>query len=112
MRTALHSVDFDGEPDDAVSGAEIAVTADRERELRRGVAEAGAGDDGHAVQLALALDDGRQGVGVHFGSPLELAYYYPTHALEARLVNDRLQRPVEVNGVGLFVVLEQEDASL
>jgi hypothetical protein len=41
----------------AVPGTKTAVTTDRERELRRSVAEARAGDDGYVVQLAFALDD-------------------------------------------------------
>src|SRR5215213_1027354 len=88
------------------------VTTDRERELRRGVAKARAGDDGHTVQLAFALDDGRQGILVHVGSPLELPEHYALHTLEARLVNERLQPTVEVDGIDFLVVLQEEDGTL
>ena len=66
------------------------------------MAEVCAGDDGHAVQHAFALDEGRQGVLIHVGSPLELPKHDATHALEASLVNERLQLPVEVEGANLF----------
>src|SRR5215216_4182817 len=71
-----HSMDFDGELDGAVSGMKTAVTTDRERELWCGVAEARTGDDRHSVKLALALDDGPQGVLVHVGGPLELPEHH------------------------------------
>src|SRR5215216_545744 len=107
-----HSMDFDGEFDGAVSGMKTAVTTDRERELWCGVAEARTGDDRHSVKLALALDDGPQGVLVHVGGPLELPEHHTPHALETRLVDEGLQLPVEVDGTNLLVVFEEEDGSL
>src|SRR5680860_231291 len=79
-----HSVDIYEELDGAISGTKTAVSADRERELRCGVAEARAGDDGHAVKFSFAFDDGRQGVRVRVGRPLELPENYAPHAPEAR----------------------------
>jgi hypothetical protein len=63
-----------------------AVTPDWERELRRGMAEARAGDYKFAVQLPFTPYDGHQGIRVHVGSPLELPDHYAPHPFEARLV--------------------------
>src|SRR5215210_2435231 len=98
---------FDGESDGSVSGTQSAVATDRERELGCGVAEARAGDDGNAGHLAFALDDGRQGIRVHLRRSLELTDHYTAYALEARLVYQGLQMPVEGYGAFLFVVLEE-----
>src|SRR5918994_2213572 len=105
-------MDVYGESGGSLPSVQPAVTTDRESELRRGVAEARPGDDGHTVQLALALDYGRQGLLVHVGSPLELPEHHAPHALEAGLVDERLQLPVEVDDIDLLVVLEEEDCSL
>src|SRR5918994_403751 len=108
----LLSVDVYGESGGALPGVQTAVTTDGERELGRGVAETRPGDDRLTFQLTLAFDDGHQGFRAHVGSPLELPEHNAPHALETRLVDERLQLPVEVDGIDLLVVLEEEDGTL
>jgi hypothetical protein len=62
-----------------------AVTTDRESELRCGVSEARACDNRYTLQLAFALDYGRQGVLIHIGGPLELPERYAPHTFEATI---------------------------
>src|SRR4028118_1433642 len=86
-------------------GPQRAGSADGERERRGGVAEAGVGDHGYALELGLGADDLRQRLAIHVGGALEASQHDPPHALEARLVDERLERAVEVLGLYLLVVL-------